>query len=801
MSKKSRERREKHKAMRPDDYYTNGAIEMAQFGKNTIIRNNRTEAQQAEYVKLLSSEYPARYQAINEKIEALKKKVVKCDPYGLLLYLRSMALSTQINLFSEIQLYVDGNAIVRAQEYVQSIIVSVPNEYNPSESDEDQQALYEEILSDYEYLSKELMVFYIYWSAHTEKTKGIHGERLNDIVESQYMYWVRGNRYQVFELEPLRDLLPPHDSVLQELFGVTATEIISGLEKLQYSLSQGYADAMMDFGDNYQSFLDSVGDGMTPDAVMESTRGEVEPVVNKLFGDGLIDVSAITGWDARFIDALSLEVGADTSFFDDQEFSGWPIVELPVMKKPFIKLNGKTYAFLYYALFDNIYRNIQKNITGRKSDYLDTWKLYQTQISEEMVRDLFLKILPGAEAHIGNYYPVKNSLKQMNENDIIIVYHNYLFVIEVKAGSFPNTPPITDFNAHISAYHSLAEVADNQCSRTLDYIASRPAPQFYTKDKVLKFGVGNLTSFDDVFTFSVTVDNFNEFAAKAEKLSVISLKRQTVVISFDDLLVYAGYFDSPVRFLHYLKQRKAAMAVPQFQMHDEFDHLGLYIDRNLYAMNPSQYGDVQNVFWQGFREEIDDYFNMLYVAPEQVSKPEQKIEGEFREILDWIDTHISPENIRLAHFLLDLSNEARAGLSDQIKYVIRRQREINCQIPIAAFGDIKYCVFVSTPDVPSASADQKRDYVYSIASRNEAIPVMRISIEYDEKATLVNVSAEQCYFSDLRPDEYDRIRALGQKNARDWVMQAKSKNGKVGRNDYCPCGSGKKFKFCCLGNE
>lgn len=22
---------------------------------------------------------------------------------------------------------------------------------------------------------------------------------------------------------------------------------------------------------------------------------------------------------------------------------------------------------------------------------------------------------------------------------------------------------------------------------------------------------------------------------------------------------------------------------------------------------------------------------------------------------------------------------------------------------------------------------------------------------------------------------------------------------KVGRNDYCPCGSGKKFKRCCLG--
>lgn len=33
MSKKSRERREKHKAMHPDDYYTNGTIEMVRFGK------------------------------------------------------------------------------------------------------------------------------------------------------------------------------------------------------------------------------------------------------------------------------------------------------------------------------------------------------------------------------------------------------------------------------------------------------------------------------------------------------------------------------------------------------------------------------------------------------------------------------------------------------------------------------------------------------------------------------------------------------------------------------------------------
>lgn len=774
---------------------------MARFGKNTIVRNNRTPAQQSAQMEYLCSEYPAQYEAISKKILALKEKVMQCDPYGLLMYLRSVAIATQLNIFSESDLSTGANAIVRAQEYIQSILVSTINTYDSSKAGDSQEQLYAQIVTDFEMLYKDFVFFYHFWAAHTERTKGISGDRLNDIVESQYMYWVRGNRYQVFELEPLKKLLPPHDAVLKDLFGVSANDIIAGLAKVQYSLSQGYADAMMEFGTEYQSFVDSTNSGMAPEDVIMSTQDRVLPIMGKLFGNDLVDVASITGWDARFIDALSLEVGECNTFFGDEELSGWPIVELPVMRKPFIKVNGKTYAFLYYALFDNIYRIIQKNILSRNPGYLESWKQYQTEASEEMVRDLFLKLLPGAEAHIGNYYPVRTSLKQMNENDIIVVYQNYLFVVEVKAGSFPNTPPITDFNAHISAYHSLAEVADSQCSRTLDYIAAHPNAQFYSKDKVPTFMLPNLSSFDDVYTFSVTVDNFNEFAAKAEKLSVISLKRQTIVLSYDDLLVYAGYFDSPTRFLHYLKQRKAAMTVPQFQMHDEFDHLGLYIDRNLYAMNPSQYGDVHNVFWEGFREELDKYFSLLYVAPQRAVKPIQKIETELLQILDWLDENTSPESIRLAHYLLNFSSDARKDFAAQIRYALRRQREINQTIPIAAFGGIKYCVFASIHGVPPYGSSHQYDYVYAVASRNEAIPVMWISLEYDKNNNLVEANGRQCMFSDVQADDVERIKSLGNEKAKDWVELAKRKNGRLGRNDYCPCGSGKKYKFCCLNSK
>lgn len=71
----------------------------------------------------------------------------------------------------------------------------------------------------------------------------------------------------------------------------------------------------------------------------------------------------------------------------------------------------------------------------------------------------------------------------MNENDIIIIFQNSLFIIEVKAGSFPASPPITDFNAHIEAYRKLAETADSQCSRTLEYIRKHTPAQFYNHEK------------------------------------------------------------------------------------------------------------------------------------------------------------------------------------------------------------------------------------------------------------------------------------------------------------------------------
>ena len=224
----------------------------------------------------------------------------------------------------------------------------------------------------------------------------------------------------------------------------------------------------------------------------------------------------------------------------------------------------------------------------------------------------------------------------------------------------------------------------------------------------------------------------------------------------------------------------------------------LYIDRNLYASNPSQYGDVKNIFWDGFRQPLDEYFSLLFANPSEAKKPIQSMPNEISEIIDYLGHSISPEKIAFAHYLLDLSSKARQDLAAQIKTALRRQKELHRPLPMVAFGDIKYCMFVSPPDIVKYSIQEQLDYTYAVASRNEKIPVMWVSLHYDSNNKLIFAQGKKCFFSDLEDNNIERMRKIGQEKAKNFLLQHIKKHGKIGRNDYCPCGSGKKYKFCCI---
>ncbi len=794
--------KKKQKLAKADEYYNDGLFELARYGKVVSMRNLSTLEQHAQIQTYYKEEYPKVKERIDEKVNKLKNEISICDPLMLLKFTKDMAMLSQMNKFSEFDYTSEENMVIRAQEYIQSILVSTENHFDDTESIKDQDKRWHSVLTDIEDLYKEFVYFYHYWSAYKKSTGEISDEMMCYIVESQMLYLVRGNRYQVFELEPLKNLLPTHNDILVELFGVTADQIIEGLEKLEYSMSQGLADAWMDMGKKYGEFCESVDKGTDPEAAIEDTRDLTHSIFDKIFGEALNDISHVTGWDGRLIDALSLGIGECNSFFDGSEFSGWPIMEMPTKKKPFIKIDGIAYGFDYYSLFDNIYRALQKEIFRLKPEYIDTWSKHQNLASEDMVKTLFLNLLPGATAYRGNYYPTGNSMKQMNENDLIITYENYLFIIEVKAGSFPQTPPINDFDAHIKAYTKLAQEADSQCSRTIKYIdGHQPAP-FYDGDRQKKFEIDSIAEFKEIYAFSVTVDNFNNFAAKAEKLNFITLSSKTIVISYDDLLSYENYFDSPIYFLHFLKQRKLAIDIPQIAMNDELDHLGMYIGHNMYSITASEFPAEHRINWHGFRQELDNYFSKLYLPELNAIKPRQNIPNEITEIIRLLEQGTNKNKIDVAHFLLNMSSEAKDDFCKAIHHALRRQPEIGRMVVMSAFREIKYCLFVEIPGIKVMSQAERQDYVLSAILGDESMQIMWIDLNYDKDSNLIGAKGKQCSYSYIPANDIDRLKELSVKYAKSRIESYQRQNHRrVGRNDPCPCGSGKKYKRCCIQYE
>ena len=798
MSKKNK----KHRLVKADDYYNDGLFELARYGKVLSMRNLSTPEQNAQIRTFYKEGYPKVKERIDEKVKKIRDEISICDPLMILKFTKDIAMLSQLNKFSELDYTSEENSIIRAQEYIQSILVSTENHFADTESKEEQEKRCHSILADVEDLYKEFMHFYHYWSVYKEDSGEISDKIIRYIVESQMLYLVRGNRYQAFELVPLKKLLPLHNDVLVELFGVTAEQIIEGLEKLEYSMSQGLGDAWMDMGKKFDELFETVDLESASEAEIAAVQEVINPTAEKIFGEALNNISHVTGWDERLIDALSLCIGECKTFFDGSEFSGWPIMELPTKKKPFIKIDGISYGFDYYSLFDNIYRALQKEIFRLKPEYVDKWSKRQNLASEDMVKTLFLNLLPGATVYTGNYYPVGNSLKQMNENDLLITCENYLFIIEVKAGSFPQTPPINDFYAHIKAYKKLAQEADSQCSRTIKYINEHQTAPFYDSDKHMKFEVGRISNFKEVYSFSVTVDNFNEFAAKAEKLNFITLSSKTIVISYDDLLLYENYFDSPIYFLHFLKQRKIAIDIPQIALRDELDHLGMYIKHNMYSITASEFPAEHRVNWHGYREDLDNYFCRLYLPELNPTKPKQDMPNEITEIIQLLERGTDENRIDVSHFLLNLSSEAKDDFCRSIHHALRRQPEIGRMVVMSAFGEIKYCLFVEIPGIKVMSTQERQDYVLSAILSDKSMPITWIDLDYDKDGKLLGVKGKQCSYSDISLAEIDRLKELSVKYAKSRIESFQRQNHrKVGRNDPCPCGSGKKYKKCCIQYE
>ena len=330
------------KRIAPDEYFNNGLTELARFGKYIVRKNNMSSNQHKQLTAYLKSKYFEELQKVNEKITAIKEKILSCDPIQLLSFSSDLGLMTFRKSFSESQGSFRDISIVRATEYIQSVFVSAScNPLEPLVGDPT--PLFLEILKDIEDLHILIQNFYIFWEAKLEDLlPEIEDDILKIIVEAQMMYLVRGKRYQVFEIEYYQELLKEHDDIFKDVFGISTEDIINGISKLQYSLTQAKADALNQFQNIFEKFQNY--EVTSQNTFFAEHKQECDDFYNKFFGTQLRDVAKVTQWPENFIKELSWELNDNTKFFNDSPFAGWPIIDLPVFKRPFIRIKNSKFS-------------------------------------------------------------------------------------------------------------------------------------------------------------------------------------------------------------------------------------------------------------------------------------------------------------------------------------------------------------------------------------------------------------------------------------------------------------------------
>src|SRR5690554_581582 len=377
--------------------------------------------------------------------DRMRELIVKMPPHDLLgyIYAQHMMKTMGNQIGGEKQGQENGpDDVVNENrcllEYVHAVLAS---DAAPADMEFDE-ALCAELFELGRKLREQAMFFAMATSADTKD--GIFGPNTADIEFRAKSTWVmiRGNRYQVLEGEFYRYVLAPHNDVLEEVYGIGATDIAEGFQAMADATRSGHANAIIEMMKQFEAVKAfSIEQGKSMEDAMEAWVAEnteqskaAQGAMEDMFRGGIANVSRHTKLPPTLLADLSYRRGEDTEFFAAGDFKGTPFRTLPARKKPLIQLGSDYYAVDPCFARDAGYRALLFNLLQRKPDYKKAFKDRQKMMSEAAFADILDAQLPGATVLQEVYYKDPDS-KQWSENDTLILVDDVLLLVEAKAGA------------------------------------------------------------------------------------------------------------------------------------------------------------------------------------------------------------------------------------------------------------------------------------------------------------------------------------------------------------------------------
>ena len=667
-------------------------------------------------------------------------------------------------------------------------------------------------------LREQAMYFAMATSADTKD--GVFGPDTADIEFRAKSSWVmlRGNRYQVLEGEFYRFVLAPHNEVLEEVYGVGASDIAEGFQAMADATRSGQADAIMEMMTQFEAarafaaaqdkpLEDIMEAWVAANAERSKTAGRA---MDDMLRGGIANVSRHTKLPPTLLADLAYQRGEESEFFAAGDFAGTPYRTLPARKKPLILLGTDYYAVDPCFTRDSGYRALLYNLLQRKPLYKKTFEYRQKKMSEAAFAVIFANQLPGATVLQEVYYKDPAS-KQWSENDTLILIDDVLLLVEAKAGAAATiASPVLDFGRHAQSVQDLVLKAYKQCERFFSYLSSaEEVPLYHLIDgRYEECARVRRSDYRVMLPIGLTVESFSPFSTYCKELPQVKPllgKHAFISLSIDDLFVLKRFLSTPGLFAHYMEVRQAVAGIRRSHLFDEFDHLGEYLKKNRFDHDFAEQlkgGKTNMVIWDGMSDVVDRSFEGQdwEIRP----FPTQDFPKEVLKLLEALDATRAHGWLKVESHIRDLGEEGRKNLAKMLSDLRQTLNQHPARYFVLAGDGEPLFVWLQQhgQQIDWAKVNDKASAA-SLAFK--ASNVVGVVAEVSSDGTYHRAQSFAVRIPTERTEENASIyedaarmahptRAVNLKQPEKVTPHWKTK--KPGRNDPCPCGSGAKFKRC-----
>lgn len=520
---------------------------------------------------------------------------------------------------------------------------------------------------------EELEIITLQYELVRKQEKELTQEEKDYIIHSETFKNWSGKRYDIFEVQHHRDLLECLKEEFMATYNFSIDDLCYGITKLKNNFYFKFEDSINAVKRLFKKGkvkIDKDGIFNIPMKFGSDNKKQVEKYLENIHTLKLADIQENTKWTKKFLDRFIIEQKEYKKFIDNISIENWNNLLNKIKYKPLVKIENKYYILLEQKFYDNFDKIAIQGICENSNLKSQEIRAKYTSNIEMVVMKYFNNILIDKQCYVKNYYSYNNKIL---ENDILIVYDNNVFIIEVKAGSFTPELASDDLDSHKEALKNLIEKANEQqdflerCMIENKKVTIYDSNNKKTRNKKAKIKINDDTK---IFKIIITAEAFNDIEARIDKVKILSLSSNTLVFCLDDLRVYSEYFaQHPCYFIQYLLQREKAIGNKNIDLVDELYHLGMWIEYNFYnehaneqikcfvkENNITEELGIVSICGEDWMEELDAYYNNLWFKKRSIIKPYRKIPSEIEKIIDFCEKHTSIEkHTYLTTFLLNLN--------------------------------------------------------------------------------------------------------------------------------------------------